>query len=276
MTRSSMLRLYALEAWYEVVKVWRTPGYTIPAITFPLAFYLLFAILIRPGGRSSLSGLAVYLVATYGACGLMGAALQSFGVGLAIERGQGWLQVKRAAPMPLAAYFTAKLAMVLAFGVVGVGRCTEVSDVGETGPSNIADARVPAGGPAVPFSVLGAPDAPDAGATGMRTTGAVSSVASVVAPMLDAITESDAPPSGPATTGGVRPATSASASLGSSPMRGPAAGGSLAGGVSSAADSALIANRAANRPPLSDVSPGSVPVTSPSFPPAPTAMGGPS
>ena len=130
MTRSSMLRLYALEPGYEAVKVWRTPGYTIPAITFPLAFYLLFAILIRPGGRSSLSGLAVYLVATYGACGLMGAALQSFGVGLAIERGPGWLQVKRAAPMPLAAYFTAKLAMVLAFGVAIVGGLALLAIVG--------------------------------------------------------------------------------------------------------------------------------------------------
>ncbi len=130
MTRSSTLRLYALEAWYEVVKVWRTPGYTIPAITFPLAFYLLFGIVMRPGGRPSLSGLAVYLVATYGACGLMGAALQSFGVGLAIERGQGWLQVKRAAPMPLGAYFAAKLAMVLAFGVAIVGGLALLAIVG--------------------------------------------------------------------------------------------------------------------------------------------------
>jgi ABC-2 type transport system permease protein len=121
MTRPSPLRLYALEAWYELVKVWRMPGYTIPALAFPLGFYALFAIALAPRSSGSLLALPAYLVATYGACGLMGAALQSFGVGLAIERGQGWLQVKRAAPMPLAAYFAGKLAMVLAFGVAIVG-----------------------------------------------------------------------------------------------------------------------------------------------------------
>lgn len=118
MTRSSRLRLYALEAWYEILKVWRMPGYTIPALAFPLGFYGLFAIALASRGTPSLIALPAYLVATYGACGLMGAALQSFGVGLAIERGQGWLQVKRAAPMPLTAYIVAKLAMVLAFGAI--------------------------------------------------------------------------------------------------------------------------------------------------------------
>lgn len=116
MTNRDRVRLFALEARYEIVKVWRTPGYTIPALTFPLAFYLLFGVALRPSGGARWMDLAGYLVATYGACGVMGAALQSFGVGLAIERGQGWLLVKRASPMPLGAYFVAKLAMVIAFG----------------------------------------------------------------------------------------------------------------------------------------------------------------
>lgn len=122
MTTTTRVRLYALEAWYELVKVWRMPGYTIPALTFPLAFYLVFGVLLgKTGAGRGWSGLASYLVATYGACGVMGAALQSFGVGVSLERGQGWLQLKRAAPMPQGAYFAAKLGMVLVFGLIIVG-----------------------------------------------------------------------------------------------------------------------------------------------------------
>lgn len=119
MTVTPRLRTFALESLYEFVKVWRMPGYTIPALAFPLVFYVVFGVALRPQGSGhQWPGLAVYLVATYGACGVMGAALQSFGTGVALERGQGWLLVKRASPMPLSAYFVAKLAMVLAFGAV--------------------------------------------------------------------------------------------------------------------------------------------------------------
>jgi len=48
----------------------------------------------------------------------MAVALFGFGVSLAIERGQGWLQVKRASPMPIGAYFFAKLFAAVAFSTV--------------------------------------------------------------------------------------------------------------------------------------------------------------
>ncbi len=50
--------------------------------------------------------------------GVMGASLFGFGVSLAMERGQGWLQVKRASPMPIAAYFLAKLVNAVIFSLV--------------------------------------------------------------------------------------------------------------------------------------------------------------
>ena len=52
--------------------------------------------------------MARYLIATYGAFAIMGSTLYAFGVGIAVERGLGWLEVKRASPMPLGAYFFAK------------------------------------------------------------------------------------------------------------------------------------------------------------------------
>jgi ABC-2 type transport system permease protein len=37
---------------------------------------------------------------------------------VAIERGQGWLEVKRTTPMPIASYFVAKLAMAMLFSAI--------------------------------------------------------------------------------------------------------------------------------------------------------------
>ena len=48
----------------------------------------------------------------------MGASLFGFGVGVAMERGLGWLQVKRASPMPPFAYFAAKVVTCMAFSAI--------------------------------------------------------------------------------------------------------------------------------------------------------------
>ena len=61
--------------------------------------------------------MARYLLATYGAFAVMGASLYAFGVGVAVERGLGWLQVKKASPMPPAAYFFAKIVTSSIFGM---------------------------------------------------------------------------------------------------------------------------------------------------------------
>lgn len=111
-------RAYALEAKYEFLKVLRMPAYAIPTIVFPVMFYALFGLAFGAGrGAGSLS-MAAYLIATYGAFGVIGAALFGFGVGVAVERGQGWMTLKRATPMPPMAYFTAKLAMAMLFSAI--------------------------------------------------------------------------------------------------------------------------------------------------------------
>jgi ABC-2 type transport system permease protein len=113
----SAARCYALEAKYEFFKLMRMPAYAIPSIAFPVMFYALFGLTFG-GGRVGGTTMATYLVATYGAFGVIGAALFGFGVGVAIERGQGWMTLKRATPMPPMAYFTAKLAMSMIFGTI--------------------------------------------------------------------------------------------------------------------------------------------------------------
>jgi ABC-2 type transport system permease protein len=54
----------------------------------------------------------------YACFGLIGAALFGIGVGLASELNYGWLELKRASPMPVMAYLFAKCASAMAFGVI--------------------------------------------------------------------------------------------------------------------------------------------------------------
>lgn len=113
----NMGRIYALEAKYELLKMLRLPMYAIPTLAFPVMFYLLFGVALG-GSSSGPVSMTAYLLATYGTFGVMGAALFGFGVGVAVERGQGWMLFKRATPMPPPAYFAAKLAMVVLFGTI--------------------------------------------------------------------------------------------------------------------------------------------------------------
>ena len=109
-------RLYGLEIRSELLKALRMPAYSLPTVAFPAAFYLFFGVAF---GKQSAGGvdMATYLIATYGAFGVIGASLFGFGVGVAAERGQGWLLLKQATPMPPLALFVAKGVMSLVFGV---------------------------------------------------------------------------------------------------------------------------------------------------------------
>jgi ABC-2 type transport system permease protein len=112
-------RIVVLESWYEVVKLFRTTSFIVPTLTFPIVFYFFFAVAM--GGRGvGMPTMGTYLVATYGAFGVIGAALSAFGVSIAIERGHGWLQLKHATPMPLYSYLLAKLAAAVLISSVVV------------------------------------------------------------------------------------------------------------------------------------------------------------
>ena len=116
----NLWRIYALEAKYELLKQLRLPAYLVPTLAFPLVFYVMFGVALNRVVQGPFD-LPTYLLATYGAFGVMNVALFGFGAGVAIERGQGWMLFKRASPMPPFAYFAAKLAMVLTLSLVMVG-----------------------------------------------------------------------------------------------------------------------------------------------------------
>jgi ABC-2 type transport system permease protein len=115
------LHIYAAEARYELLKAMRMPAYVLPTLSFPLLFYAMFGLLF--GARQTIGAvnLATYLLGTYGAFGVISASLFGFAIGVANERGLGWLQVKRASPMPPLAYFSAKLFVSSVFSAIVVG-----------------------------------------------------------------------------------------------------------------------------------------------------------
>src|ERR1700737_3020381 len=107
--------IYLKEAKYEFLKNLRLRVYTASVISFPLMFYVLFGLVLNSREAIGGTGVSTYLIATYGTFGVMGASLFGTAAGLAADRGLGWLQVKRASPMPPFAYFAAKVVMSMIF-----------------------------------------------------------------------------------------------------------------------------------------------------------------
>lgn len=106
----SLIRIYRTEAFHEVLKLIRVPMFAVSTLAFPLMFYVIFGLTFADQTTRGV-GVTTYMLATYGAFGVIGAALFGFGVSVAMERGQGWMRLKRVAPMPPLAYFVAKVFM---------------------------------------------------------------------------------------------------------------------------------------------------------------------
>lgn len=111
--RARFTSVVLAETRAEVLKAVRVPAFILPVLLFPAMFYVLFGIVVG-GGPATV--MPAYLLGSYGAFGVIGAALFGMGVTVAAERGQGWLLLKRATPMPPLAYFAAKVLMSILVG----------------------------------------------------------------------------------------------------------------------------------------------------------------
>ena len=108
----SPLRILCKETQYELTRLLRSRAYSLSVIGFPIMFYLIFGMANR--GKPA----ALYLVAGYTCMGVVSACLFGIGLVLAMERAQGWLDLKRASPMPRLAYIGAKVLSSAAFGLI--------------------------------------------------------------------------------------------------------------------------------------------------------------
>lgn len=111
-----MITILARETRAEFLAAIRQPAFALPTLLFPTMFYVFFGLVFS---MSTSMHMPTWLLATYGVFGIMAPALFGFGVGIATEKGEGWLRLKRVAPVhplvPLAARTI--MAMLFAFAV---------------------------------------------------------------------------------------------------------------------------------------------------------------
>lgn len=107
-------RIVAQETRYEFLKMFRAKAFSLSVIGFPVMFYLIF------GVTNHHVEYARYLLATYSCFGMFGSALFGLGAGVAMERAQGWLELKQASPMPRLAYLVAKTVTCAAIAMICV------------------------------------------------------------------------------------------------------------------------------------------------------------
>lgn len=102
----------------EFLKLWRIPAFSIPTLLFPVLFFFIFGVPQADQTLPDGTNVGAFVLASLSAAGLISVALFSFGVGVASERGQGWMKLVRATPMPAWIYFAAKVVIALVFGTV--------------------------------------------------------------------------------------------------------------------------------------------------------------
>jgi len=102
--------IYFKESRYDLLSLWRTPAFFLPAMLFPLVFYIFFGIVFNFSTAQ-----AEYLLVSYACFGMMGPALFNYATAVASDRAHGWLTLKRVSPMPLSAYVVAKFFSSLVF-----------------------------------------------------------------------------------------------------------------------------------------------------------------
>lgn len=146
------IHILLIETQYELARLLRTRAYSLSVIGFPVLFYLLFGAAHR--GEPA----ALYLLAGYACMGVVSACLFGIGLTLALERAQGWLDLKRASPMPRVALLGAKVVSCAAFGLIIASVLltlgTALGGVTVTGAQAAALAGVVIAG-SIPFTATG-------------------------------------------------------------------------------------------------------------------------
>jgi ABC-2 type transport system permease protein len=154
----SVLRIFITEIRYEILRSLRTRAYSLAAIGFPVMFYCLFGLLLNRNETIGSVSVAKYLLGGYAVFGSLGAAIFGIGVGVALDRSAGWLDLKHASPMPPLAYILSKCSMAVVFSFLIVCVLTALGiTLGHVHITAIEFARIAliAAVGAIPFSCLG-------------------------------------------------------------------------------------------------------------------------
>jgi ABC-2 type transport system permease protein len=121
---SRNLRIFFTEIRYAVLVALRTKAFSLSAIGFPVMFYVLFGLMLNRNETIGAVAVAKYLLGGYAIFGSLGAAIFGIGVGVALDRSAGWLELKQASPMPPLAYVLSKACMAVVFSLIIVSILT--------------------------------------------------------------------------------------------------------------------------------------------------------
>ncbi|WP_294211832.1 ABC transporter permease [uncultured Sphingomonas sp.] len=142
------------EAVAELKRTSRLPQFLVPTVLTPAAFYGLFTLAVA---RSPSPDYALQTLAGYGVFAATGPALFGFGAGVAMEREQGLIELKRVSPMPAGAYVAAKLVTAVAttaLALVLIDALAIIAGVRLTAATWVALTLLHLGS-AIPFALIG-------------------------------------------------------------------------------------------------------------------------
>jgi ABC-2 type transport system permease protein len=147
------LGIYRREAGAQILSTLRMPQFLIPSVALPVTFYAIFGIAFAKGNLAT----AQWLLATYAIFAAIGPSMFGFGAGVATEREAGFIELKRASPMPSGAYVAGKLAAACATAFLALcGIATAALLAGVTMPAWRWAAVLALGvASAVPFALIG-------------------------------------------------------------------------------------------------------------------------
>jgi ABC-2 type transport system permease protein len=135
MSAERLVGAYFAEAKYETLRMLRTPAFALPFLGLPVLLYLLFAVVIFGPAIRADAQAGPFVFTAFAVFGVMGPGIFGFGMAVANEREQGLLRLKRALPMPPAAYLVAKLLMALIFAVIVMATLIAALPLGAFRPS---------------------------------------------------------------------------------------------------------------------------------------------
>ena len=110
-------RMLVAQARANFLELWRVPAFSIVSVALPVMFFAFFGL---PNINGHLGGARAgpYLLVSYGAYAVMSVMLFSFGMRVAVERGQGTTVLVRATPLRPGVFMAARIITSLVFALL--------------------------------------------------------------------------------------------------------------------------------------------------------------
>lgn len=120
MPRGRVLRAYFTEARYEMLRLLRTPAFSVSMLGLPIVIYLLFGVVMAHEAVIKNPLIANFIFAGFSVFAVTSPAVFGIGIVLAMERDAGLMTLKRALPAPTGSYLLAKMATAVCFAAMGM------------------------------------------------------------------------------------------------------------------------------------------------------------